>query len=115
MTIAERKKHHKPWKEWSIGSKIAAIAGGAVAGLGLMILFGFVFMWLWNALMPHIFGLPLIGYWEGWGLIVLAYILFGAKRGGPHSMAERRRRHKMRDRMRTLEEQNGDEDEKSKT
>jgi len=34
-------------------------------------------MWLWNALMPGLFGLKTIGYWQGVGLVILARVLFG--------------------------------------
>lgn len=64
------------WEEWNPGSKALAIVGGAILGAGLAILFGFVVMWLWNGLMPRIFRLPAIGYWEGWGLLILASIFF---------------------------------------
>ena len=39
--------------------------------------FGFVVMELWNCLMPAIFGLKAIHFWQGLGLLVLARILFG--------------------------------------
>ena len=39
-------------------------------------------MALWNALMPIIFHLPMIGYWQAAGLLILARILFGG--GRPH-------------------------------
>lgn len=45
-------------------------------------LMGYVVMWLWNWLMPQIFGLPIIGYWQAIGLLALAKILFGL---GNHS------------------------------
>lgn len=41
------------------------------------ILFGFVIMLLWNALMPQIFNLPEISYWQGIGLFILGRILLG--------------------------------------
>jgi hypothetical protein len=74
----------RKWEDWSPGRKALAIAGGAIAGFGLATLFGFVLMWLWNGLMPRIFRLPAIGYWEGWGLFILASILFKGSpaRGG---------------------------------
>ncbi len=56
------------------------IGGILLAGL-LAFLLGFVVMLLWNWLMPVIFGLPEITYWQGWGLVLLAHILFKA---GPH-------------------------------
>ena len=56
------------------------IGGILLAGL-MAFLLGFVVMLLWNWLMPLIFGLPEITYWQGWGLVLLAHILFKA---GPH-------------------------------
>jgi hypothetical protein len=44
--------------------------------------FGFVIMSLWNWLMPALFGLSAIGFWQALGLFVLARILFGGFRGG---------------------------------
>ena len=40
-------------------------------------LFGLVFQYLWNWLMPDIFGLITITYWQAIGLLILAKILFG--------------------------------------
>ena len=39
--------------------------------------FGFVTMGLWNALIPAIFGLKVITFWQALGLLVLGKILFG--------------------------------------
>ena len=36
---------------------------------------------LWNGLMPAIFGLRTITYWQALGLMVLSWILFGGLRG----------------------------------
>jgi hypothetical protein len=44
--------------------------------------FGFGVMALWNWLMPALFGLKTIGYWQALGLFVLAKVLFGGIRGG---------------------------------
>jgi len=48
--------------------------------VGLLILAGLLFgvplMILWNILMPDIFGLPTIGFWQAFGLNLLASILF---------------------------------------
>jgi hypothetical protein len=50
-----------------------------IGGLALAVLFAFLFGWivmlLWNRLMPQIFGLPQISYWQGWGLVLLSHIL----------------------------------------
>ncbi len=59
--------------------KPLAIVGMVVGGTALAALFAFLFGWvvmlLWNWLMPVIFGLPRIGYWQGWGLVLLSHIL----------------------------------------
>jgi hypothetical protein len=45
--------------------------------------FSFAVMWLWNWLMPPLFGLHLISFWQALGLLVLSKILFGGFRGRP--------------------------------
>jgi hypothetical protein len=55
---------------------IPLIIGGMILTVGLAFLFGFVVMLLWNWLMPEIFGLGTITYWQAWGLVILAHILF---------------------------------------
>ncbi len=48
----------------------------------------FVVMSLWNVLMPGIFAVRAISFWQALGLLVLSKILFGGfrpyVRGGPH-------------------------------
>lgn len=51
-----------------------------IGWIGIVALFGAVVMWLWNALVPGIFGLTAIGYWQALGFLVLARILFGGGR-----------------------------------
>ncbi len=55
---------------------------GAIAITGLAILFGFIIMWLWNWLMPEIFGLTTLTYWQAVGLFILFKLLFGGLGGG---------------------------------
>lgn len=46
-------------------------------------LVGFAVMQLWNGLLPDLFHLPLITFWQGLGLFVLSKLLFGfGGRGG---------------------------------
>lgn len=58
---------------------VIAIIGMVIGGLALAVLFAFLFGWvvmlLWNRLMPDIFGLKEITYWQGWGLVLLSHIL----------------------------------------
>lgn len=52
--------------------------------------FGWVFMVLWNALIPEIFGVRALNYWQALGLLVLSRILFGGGRGfGGHHWKQR--------------------------
>ena len=65
-------------------TRVLHIAKWAAAGLALaaliLLLVGFLVAWLWNWLMPEIFGLPTITYWQAWGLLLLAHLLLGAGR-----------------------------------
>src|SRR6516165_1778759 len=68
----------------------------ALIGIIALALFGFVVMSLWNWLMPPIFGLRVISFWQALGLVVLSKILFG----GFHTHQGRYAawRHRMRER-----------------
>jgi hypothetical protein len=70
--------------------KFVVIAVAAAAALGAIV------MALWNALIPGLFGLHALDYWQGLGLLVLCRLLFGrfGRPGGPgrhwqRHMAER--------------------------
>jgi len=65
-------------RNWAVkGLKIALFATLFVT------LFGFVVMYLWNWLMPPLFGWHLIGFWQALGIVILSKILFGGFHG-PH-------------------------------
>lgn len=61
----------------SPGEIAGMIIFGIIAITGLAILFGFVLMWLWNWLMPELFDLPTVTYWQAVGLFILLKILLG--------------------------------------
>lgn len=69
---------------------VGMVAGGAALAALFAFLFGWVVMLLWNWLMPEIFGLPRIGYWQGWGLVLLAHILVKPGYPGGHDGHDRR-------------------------
>jgi len=54
-------------------------------------LFGWVVMALWNWLMPALFGLRTVGYWQALGLVLLCRILFGGRGSMAHDGSWRRR------------------------
>ena len=64
------------WEDRSLPQKILLGIGFGILGVGLLALFGWVVMLLWNWLMPELFGLKRLGYWQAWGLLALCTILF---------------------------------------
>jgi hypothetical protein len=67
--------------------KVLRIIGMVFVGVIFAVLFALVFgllvKWLWNFLMPDLFGLHQITYWQAFAMVVLAKLLFGAF-GSPH-------------------------------
>jgi len=62
---------------WKVLRLIAfGIGGVALAALFALVL-GFVVQLLWNWLMPDIFALKQISYWQAFGLVFLFRLLFG--------------------------------------
>jgi hypothetical protein len=54
---------------------IALVAGGV---------FGLLVMSLWNWLMPALFGIRPITFWQAWGVLILSRILLGSFSGRSH-------------------------------
>ena len=69
----------------SPGEIVGMVIFGIVAITGLAILFGYIIMWLWNWLMPEIFGLPSLSYWQAVGVFILFKILLGGCGSGGSS------------------------------
>jgi hypothetical protein len=67
-------------------------------------------MLLWNWLMPDIFGLKEISYWQAWGLFLLSTLLFKGMGSDESSRpSDRRRRRKLKRYIRETEAGLGDE------
>ena len=64
-----------------IAKKVMHIVGWALVGLSFAALFalvfGFLVKWIWNMLMPGLFGVTEITYWQAFGIVILAKLLFG--------------------------------------
>ena len=75
-TIEKKEKAKK------IVKTVLKVIGFTILGACAIVLFGFIIMWLWNWLMPSIFSLREITYWEGLGILVLSKIIFGGFGGG---------------------------------
>ena len=50
-------------------------------GIAALVLFPFIIMLLWNALLPAIFHISEINFWQALGILVLSKILFGGFKG----------------------------------
>ena len=57
-------------------SIVVHILIGILVAATVALVLGFAVMALWNWLMPVIFGLTTITFWQAWGLVVLSHILF---------------------------------------
>lgn len=88
-----KERWHKTPKWIKItGFTLLGIAGAVLLGF----LFGYLIQVLWNWLMPGIFGLREITYWEGVGLFILARFIFGCSFGGG-GKEEKKHKHKKSD------------------
>ncbi len=85
------------WQDRSTPQKVLWGIGFGVLGIGLLALLGFVVMTLWNWLVPDIFGLKRLDYWQAAGLFILCWILFKGFRfssdNGSRSADRRRKEH----------------------
>ena len=77
--------------------------------VGLFFLLVALLQVLWNNLMPEIFGLRTISYWQSLGLLVLSKILFGGGFGRPGGGFRRKFK-----RDRTLDSSDISEEDKEK-
>lgn len=50
--------------------------------IACLFLAGLLVMLLWNSILPAVFGLPILTYWQALGLFILCKLLFGFG-GGP--------------------------------
>jgi hypothetical protein len=76
----ERRRHRGPIVLKYIGFGIM----GAIGITVFSFLFGYFVMLLWNWLMPMLFKLPLITFWQAVGIIILARLLFGSWKHSAH-------------------------------
>lgn len=79
--------------------RVVRVLGIALVGVAAIAAFGGVVLQLWNWLMPAVFGMHAITFWQALGLLALSWILFGGRgrfRGPGYS---RHWRHRMAERL----------------
>lgn len=64
---------------------ICYIILGILGVIALGFVFGYAIKLLWNWLMPELFGLKGISYWQGIGIFILARLIFGSFGGNSNS------------------------------
>jgi hypothetical protein len=83
--------------EKSCLGRMARISGHVALGLVVAVTFGLIFGWVvmlsWNAVIPELVTLPAIDYWQAVALLVLGRILFGRLTHGGHGRRRFKRRH----------------------
>lgn len=68
---------------------VLMILNALVIAIVALIVFTVIFMWIWNLVMPDVFGTKKITPWQALGILILAAILFGGHRVVnvyPHAM-----------------------------
>ena len=63
-----------------------------ILGITIAFFIGYIVMRLWNWLMPDLFGLPTVGYWQAVGILLLAKIIFGFGGGGDRPRSHKKSR-----------------------
>ena len=77
--------NHYRWRFWHTGWGIAAaVVFGLVGAVVFAFLFGYIIMLLWNWIMPAIFSLGKIGFWQAFGIALLGRLIFGSFGHGYH-------------------------------
>jgi hypothetical protein len=76
--------------------KMLRVVGHVLVGLifavAFALAFGLLVKLIWNSLMPTVFGLKEIGYWQAFGIVILAKLLFGGFGSRVHDHWKRDRR-----------------------
>jgi hypothetical protein len=82
--------------------RFVLLAPLAIVGVALFAAIGGASVqWLWNTLMPELFGLHQVTFWQALGLLALSRILFGGFGGrGMHRAGGRHGRQEDRERFR---------------
>lgn len=64
----------------------------AILAVVFLLLFSYGFMYLWNWLMPDVFGINKVTYWQAVGILVMAKIIFGGF--GDHDSHKKKKKSK---------------------
>ena len=71
------------------GMWTAGCLGTTILGIAIKLALAWPMQLLWNWLMPTLFGLPSITFWQALGLCVLGWLLVGSPSFSLHSESKR--------------------------
>jgi hypothetical protein len=74
----------------------------AICAIAAVLLFTFIVMGLWNAILPGVLGVKTISFLQALGILVLSKILFGGFRGGWRGAGGQEWRQRMKDKWETM-------------
>jgi hypothetical protein len=84
-------------KRWAETPRPLRVVGYVLLGLvgvaAMGIVFGYAIMLLWNWLMPQLFGVKMITYWQAIGIFALAKLIFGFGFGSGDSKSKKNKKH----------------------
>lgn len=55
--------------------KLGVLCGALIVIITFSLLIAFPIKWLWNGVMPDMFGLPEITFWKAYGMYLLFHLL----------------------------------------
>lgn len=55
--------------------KLGVLCGALLVIIAFSLLIAFPIKWLWNGVMPDMFGLPEITFWKAYGMYLLFHLL----------------------------------------
>ncbi|MEW6320350.1 MAG: hypothetical protein AB1635_04605 [Acidobacteriota bacterium] len=78
----------------TVAKKVAIGVALFIAFAMFIVIGGFVVRWLWNWLVPDLFGVRAVTFWEALGLLLLSRIMFGGfgRSGGSRRSSGHHRR-----------------------
>ena len=86
-------EHFRNHHQHGLPRILSLVVGGVAIAAIFSLAFGWLVMLLWNWLMPSIFSLKAITYWQAFGLTVLAKLVFSGIHHGGHPLGNHLRHH----------------------
>ncbi|MFC2087910.1 hypothetical protein ACFLSA_07110 [Bacteroidota bacterium] len=84
----ETKSNYQYWTFPYIVRRLGYVILGVIGAAALAFIFGYFVMLIWNWIMPVLFGLTEITFWQSFGIILLARLVFGGFKHGNHRYYE---------------------------